>query len=97
MARPNLDSPFISWELSPPEILQGTILTSLQVQVIQNRIALLAIEKLNFTFDPANLQRSFQEEAELQGKLRILQNLLIESENAVTEYNAQQSDHPSGE
>lgn len=73
---------FSSYELTPEEQLHGNILTQLQKQCIQNEIYLAAQEKLNLLVDPNNMYGSLQREAELQGKIRALQNLIIYSENA---------------
>ena len=81
MAVINIDSSFISWILTPQEISQGAILTSLQKQVVQNIIHQKAEEKLNLTFIPENLQR----EAELQGWILALKSLLDNSSDAEKE------------
>lgn len=72
MATLNLDSSFISWNLTEDELKTGAILTSLQKQCIQNTIWQHAEEKLNLTFKPENVQL----EAELQGRISALKSLL---------------------
>lgn len=75
---------FQSWILTPEEFTQGSILTSLQKQCIQNQITQLAEEKLSLTFDPTNPQKFLQQEAELQGSIKSLKYLLTLSEQAET-------------
>jgi hypothetical protein len=72
------DNSFNSWILTDQEIIQGSILNTTQKQVIQNLISDYAHRRLNLTFSPENMQA----EAELQGNIRALQNLLIMSEAA---------------
>jgi len=73
---------FQSWILSPEEFTQGSILTSLQKQCIQNQITQLAEEKLALTLDPTNLHQFLQQEAELQGSIKSLKYLLTLSDQA---------------
>lgn len=84
MAKP-LENAFQQWLLSPEEILQGSILQDLQRKVIQNEIAIAAQEKLALKFDPTNPLSFAQQEAELTGKIGILQFLLSQSEVALTQ------------
>lgn len=71
---------FASFELSQYEEEQGTILTSLQKQVIQNKLSMLASEKLTLVFTPNDINTYMQQEAELEGQLGILRWLLATSE-----------------
>lgn len=82
MSMPNLLSSFISYHLTEQELIQGSILTITQKQCIQNQISTFAEERINLPFLDANKQR----DAELQGNIRALQNLLIISENAEKAY-----------
>jgi hypothetical protein len=82
MATLNPENPFQLWILSDQETLQGSILTSLQRQVIQNQIAYAALTKLNIAFDPQNPQLFLQEEALYKGKMQALEALLIASSEA---------------
>jgi hypothetical protein len=70
---------FVSYELTPQEEQAGTILSHNQKMVLQNKLCLIAEAKLALTFDPSNIQKFLQEEAELQGQLGILTWLLESS------------------
>jgi hypothetical protein len=77
---------FQSWDLSEQEVKEGTVLYTLQKQVIQNRMAMAAAERVLLPFSPENIQR----DAELQGEIRTLRWLLDESarqelENSLTQ------------
>ena len=78
---------FSSWELTPEEELQGSTLTTLQKQVIQNQIALLAQEKNMLVYDPSNPFEFVQQEADLKGQISSLQYLFILSDDAVEQLN----------
>lgn len=84
MAHLDPQNPFQSWVLSPEEILQGRILTSLQKQVIQNERAALACKRNALKFDPEHPLKFQQEDAELQGQIYILSDLLEMSSAAET-------------
>lgn len=75
---------FTSYNLTEQEVTDGTILTSLQSKVIQNRVAGLAQEKILTTFDPAHPESFIQAEAYMRGQLDILIYLLDESKAAQT-------------
>ncbi len=85
MATLSSKSMFQSWEMSRQEYLTGSILTTLQIQCIQNQIVQIAHEKTMLKFDPNNVLVYAQQEAELQGKLLALQYLLSLSEEAARE------------
>jgi len=78
MAQPAINS-FSSYILTTAEEQQGMQLNHEQKMVIQNRLCQIAEAKLALTFDPANVQRFLQEEAELQGQIGILKWLLASS------------------
>lgn len=82
MATLNHDNPFQSWVLTPEEELLGTILTLNQKQVIQNRIAQYAQEKIRLKYNPSEPLKFLQEDAELQGQILVLQNLIDMSSEA---------------
>lgn len=71
---------FTTFELTPQEELQGSILTIGQKQVIHNKLADVANEKLALILDSNNLDRYIQQEASLKGQMDILQYLLDSSE-----------------
>jgi hypothetical protein len=72
MAIINTDSSFVSWILTPAELQAGSVLTTLQKQVIQNMIWQAASERISLPFLDENKQR----EAELQGRIAALTSLL---------------------
>lgn len=74
--RPNIDSSFISFDLTPAQVVAGSTFTVDQRAVIQNYIASAAEEKVALTFDPTNPQQFIQREAELMGQIGILKLLL---------------------
>lgn len=76
MAHLNPENLFQSWKFSETERVQSAILSLLQKQGIQNIIAELAQEKLLLKFTPNDLNTYLQCEAELQGKIGILNHLL---------------------
>lgn len=76
MAHLNPDSPFQSWILTEKELLNGTALTILQKQCIQNQIAQLSMQKNVLEFDPQNPMKFMQTEAELRGQISALQYLV---------------------
>ena len=75
-------SPFVRWNLSEEEILQGSILHFTQKQVIQNEISLAAEGLLALKFDPLNPSTFIQEQAFAQGKLEILKFLITQSDES---------------
>lgn len=83
---------FVSWELTPKETLAGSQLTLTTRQLLQTMICMFAEQRLALTPDPTNLYLFYQQEAELKGKISILQELLDNSESA-----DHQLSHPSVE
>ncbi len=86
MAQLNPSSLFQSWILSPKELLQGSILTQLQKQCIQNQISAAAAEKTLLKYDPDSALKFLQREAELQGQIGALQYLITLSEEAEKQF-----------
>jgi hypothetical protein len=80
MAMINQESSFVSWILTPSELKTGSILTTLQKQVIQNMIWQAATERINLPFLDENKQR----DAELLGRIAALTSLLDLSLEAET-------------
>lgn len=74
--KPNLESSFISFNLTPAQVVAGSTFTSDQRAVIQNMISDIAEEKITLTFDPTNPNVFIQRDAELMGQLGILKYLL---------------------
>jgi hypothetical protein len=67
---------FTSYILTDAEMVQGSILNSLQMQVLQNRLAIIAEAKLHLRLDPDNVTVFAQELAYKQGQLDLLTELL---------------------
>ena len=67
MAQLNPNPPFTSWSLTSQEILQGSILQTLQKQCIQNQISSYAMERLALDIDPSNVLGAVQAEAAIKG------------------------------
>jgi hypothetical protein len=86
MATLSTDNIFQSWNLSQQEFFQGSILSILQKQCIQNQIAQLAQEKCLLKFTPNDVHTFLQQEAELQGKIGALSYLLTLSAEAEKKY-----------
>lgn len=76
---------FSSFSLTEEELRTGSIFTEFQKCVIQNILSDFAIEKTNLLYDPEHPLVFVQREAELQGKIIILQHLLDCSDAAVAE------------
>lgn len=67
---------FTSYELTQEEQKAGHTLTTVNQQVIQNLISISAHLKVNLTYDPAAPLIFMQEEARLNGEIKILTYLL---------------------
>lgn len=80
-----IDSIFTRWELTDQEQLQSNYLPVLTLAKIQNMLVNLAQEKLSLPFDVTCALKSVQREAELQGQILILQQLINEHEGATKE------------
>ena len=95
MAQLNPNPPFTSWSLTSQEILQGSILGTLQKQCIQNQISSYAMERLALDIDPSNVLGAVQAEAAIKGRISALQYLLDLSvtaeEQLIQERNAPES------
>ena len=70
---------FTSYELSEKEELQGSILTGLQIQVLQNALSATAEEKLALEFDPEHPQLFIQQEAYKKGQIELYTFLIDKS------------------
>lgn len=72
---------FKTHDLSEQTILQGLVLTDLQIQVLENRMAELATEIVNAA--ATETDRQYFEKLNFQkGQLREIQNMLASSEQA---------------
>ncbi len=75
---------FQVFELSDTEIATGSIFSNLQIQVLQNRRALVAEEKIALDYDPENPGNFIQQEAAKKAELQLL-TYLIDCSNAALE------------
>ena len=95
MASLNPNPPFTFWELSPQELLQGSVLPGLTKLVIQNLISSYATERLAREVDPSNVVLTLAADAKSKGQIESLQYLLDLSKSAeeqlVQERNAPES------
>ncbi len=82
MAHLSSTSLFTSWDLTPQEIIEGSVLTITQRQCIQNLICSYATEKIFRNLDPANIQQSIYQDAKQAGMIASLQHLLDLSDRA---------------
>lgn len=73
---------FSSYKMTTEESKQGSILSSLNLVVLQNLRASIAEEKLNLQFTPNDVLTFTQQEAYLKGQLDILAYLLANHEEA---------------
>ena len=70
---------FTSYSLSTREELEGSVLSPLQKQVIQNELSLIAAQKMALDYDPLNPIAFAQSEALLKGQLQVYTLLLDKS------------------
>jgi len=73
---------FASHKLAELETLNGSLLTPLQRQVIQNNIADVAEQIINLTYNPNNPVQFAQDDAHLKGQLAAFRFLLIRAEES---------------
>jgi chemotaxis regulatin CheY-phosphate phosphatase CheZ len=81
MAR-EIPTSFTRYELSESEQVQAVLLNDLQTKNIQNLLADVAEEKIRLTYDPLNPILFAQQEADLTGKLAILQYILSSAQES---------------
>lgn len=77
-----LNNKFTSFDLTPEEFKAGTILSLPQIQVLQNSLSEVALQKVELVYDPLNPVDFAQQVAYLQGKIDVL-SLLIENSKAM--------------
>lgn len=80
-------SQFCRYEMTELEILQGSALSLVQTQCLQNQLADIASRKLNLVFEPLNPTDFAQQIAWHQGQMDALQHLLMTSEAATLQLN----------
>lgn len=78
---------FTSYELTPQEQLQGSILNTLQLQVLHNHLADIAEEKLALDYNPEHPLLYAQTEAALNGNIKFINYLIDASEAALDALN----------
>ena len=76
---------FTSYTLSQREELEGSVFSTLQKQVMQNELSLIAAQKMALDYDPLNPVSFAQSEALLKGQLQVYTLLLEKSEVAEKE------------
>lgn len=76
---------FTSYIFTQREELEGSILSTLQKQVMQNELSLIAAQKIALDYDPLNPVAFAQSEALLKGQLQVYTLLLEKSEVAQKE------------
>jgi hypothetical protein len=75
-----IQNTFSTYQLDEDELVQGSLLTTLQKQVIQTQIGTIADEKLRLEFDSDKPMQFMQQEAYKRGQLDALNYLLQASE-----------------
>ena len=78
-----ISSRFTVHQLADQEIVEGSKLTGLQTQCIQNQIAAIAENKIDLAFDVESPNSFIQQEAYLRGQLDALSYLLELSTTAI--------------
>lgn len=79
----NTDSRYLSYQLTEAELLSGAILNSNQRALLQNKLAQAAEELLNIKVDTTNVLAFVQQQAFLQSKVDVLQQILDDSNEAI--------------
>ena len=82
MSSINQSSPFISYNLTPQEVITGSQLSLLQRQCIQNIIASYATERIAREISVDNPLATVQADAKNKGQIEALQHLLDLSDAA---------------
>ena len=80
-----ISNTFTSYNLTDEEILQGSLLTITQRQIIQTNISMAAEEKLALEFDVTEPNKYIQKEAGLAGQIAALKYILDQADAAVAE------------
>jgi len=73
---------FLTYPLTPSELVQAESLNYIQTRGIQNLIAQIAEEKLHLKLDPTNTNLFIQQEAYLSGQIEVLEHLLARSDES---------------
>lgn len=75
-------SQFSAFSFSEEELLSASILSPIQIQLIQTDMAQIAENILALEYDPLNPQSFVQNDAHLKGQLASLKYLLLRSEES---------------
>lgn len=70
---------FTQYQLSDEEERSGHIFNYLNICVLQNMMATIALQRLSLPVDTTNILRYAQEEAEMKGQIMLLQQLIAVS------------------
>ena len=91
MATPAIGT-FTHWNLSALEVLQGSILSSQQKQVLQNELANIAEQVVNLEYAPENPLAFVQHDAHLKGQMAVIRFLLLRSDESETQLRSNSTD-----
>lgn len=89
-----ISNSFTSYDLTDEEALQGSIFTTLQLEVLHNQLATYAEEKIALDFDPEHSEKFLQIEAALNANIKLL-NYLIDASNASLEIITTKNTNPA--
>lgn len=73
---------FTHWNLSPQEVLQGSVLSQSQKQLLQNELATVAEQIVNLEYDPNKPLEFVQHDAHLKGQMAVLRYMLLRSDES---------------
>lgn len=85
---------FTSWNMSDQEIQMAQTLSAEQVMYFQTMMAGYASKKLALAYNSQNPLQSAQREAELQGQIGVLQQILADHEDAIRRSEEASTDSP---
>lgn len=89
MATLNLDNSFVSYNLTPEEELAGSILALDNLQVIQNKLSMVAHKRINVDLNTLDPLSSLKDVSWLDGQIQAYRDLLDSHHLAVIERNKQ--------
>ena len=73
---------FTSYDLTEREVLEGSVLSITQKQLIQNDLAATAEQILNLVYDPTSPLEFVQQDANFKGYMQALRAILARSDEA---------------
>jgi hypothetical protein len=74
---------FATYALSDEEVAAGSVLSELQIAVLQNDLAEAAQQKVQLKVDSNNVTEFIQKEAELAGRILLLSYIIARSRAVV--------------